>query len=38
MATNLRIMAEALGGDPSLIAELDTSNVPGADQNVEQSE
>jgi len=38
MATNLRIMAEALGGDPSLIAELDTRNVPGADQNVEQSE
>lgn len=36
MVENLRIMAEALGGDPSLIAGFDASNVPGADAAVEQ--
>lgn len=36
MVENLRIMAEALGGDPSLIADFDPSNVPGADSAVEQ--
>jgi ABC-type Zn uptake system ZnuABC Zn-binding protein ZnuA len=36
MVENVRIMAEALGGDPSLIADFDPSNVPGADGAVEQ--
>ncbi len=34
MVENLRIMAESLGGDPSLIADFDASNVPGPDTNV----
>ncbi|MFO7631315.1 MAG: metal ABC transporter substrate-binding protein [Caldilinea sp.] len=38
MAENLRIMAEALGGDPSIMAAFDTRNVPGADRGVEQSQ
>ena len=38
MAENLRVMAEALGGDSSLITTVDTSNVPGADQAVQQSQ
>lgn len=38
MAENLRIMAEALGGDPALIANFDTRNVTGVDSNVEQSQ
>lgn len=38
MAANLRIMAEALGGDPSIMANFDTRNVPGADRAVEQSQ
>lgn len=38
MAENLRIMAEALGGDPSIMANFDTRNVPGADRAVEQSQ
>lgn len=35
---DVRIMAEVLGGDPSLIADFDVSNVPGQDQNVDQSQ
>lgn len=38
MAENLRIMAEALGGDPSIMAAFDTRNVPGADGAVEQNQ
>lgn len=38
MAENLRIMAEALGGDPSIMANFDTRNVPGADRAVEQNQ
>ncbi len=38
MAENLRIMAEALGGDPSIMAAFDTRNVTGADSTVEQSQ
>lgn len=37
MAENLRTMAEALGGDPSLVASFDPSNVAGSDAAVEQS-
>ncbi len=33
---DVRIMAQALGGDPSLIVDFDTSNVPGPDTAVEQ--
>src|SRR5262245_42351129 len=35
---DVRIMAEVLGGDPSLIANFDVSNIPGQDQNVDQSQ
>lgn len=38
MAENLRIMAEALGGDPTLIASFDQSNIPGDDAAVEQAQ
>ena len=38
MAENLRVMAEALGGDPSIMAQFDASNVPGEDAAVEQSQ
>jgi ABC-type Zn uptake system ZnuABC Zn-binding protein ZnuA len=38
MVENLRVLATALGGNPSLIASLDTSNVPGVDQAVQQSQ
>jgi ABC-type Zn uptake system ZnuABC Zn-binding protein ZnuA len=38
MAENMRIMAEALGGDPSMIAALDVANVPGADAAVQQNQ
>jgi len=37
LVEDVRLMAESLGGDPSLIAEFDTSNIPGADSNVEQA-
>jgi ABC-type Zn uptake system ZnuABC Zn-binding protein ZnuA len=36
MVENVRIMAEALGGDPALIAAVDTSNIPGDDNAVNQ--
>ena len=38
MVEDLRIMATALGGDPSLIADFDVSNIPGQDNAVEQSQ
>ena len=38
MVEDVRIMAEVLGGDPSLIASFDVSNVPGKDQDVNQSQ
>jgi ABC-type Zn uptake system ZnuABC Zn-binding protein ZnuA len=38
MAENLRIMAEALGGDPTLIAAVNVANVPGADAAVQQNQ
>ena len=38
MVEDVRIMAEALGGNPALIADFDVSNVPGQDQSVEQSQ
>ena len=38
MVEDVRIMAEVLGGDPSLIANFDVSNVPGKDQTVNQSQ
>ncbi|HQY94620.1 metal ABC transporter substrate-binding protein [Caldilinea sp.] len=38
MAENLRIMAEALGGDPSIMAAFDTRNVTGADNDVAQNQ
>lgn len=38
MAANLRIMAEALGGDPSIMASFDTSNVTGSDAAVQQNQ
>jgi hypothetical protein len=31
-------MAEALGGDPSIIAQFDAANVPGADTAVQQNQ
>jgi len=37
MAENIRIMAEALGGDPTPILQFDTSNIPGPDTNVNQT-
>ena len=38
MVEDVRIMAETLGGDPSLIASFDVSNVPGVDNTVKQSQ
>lgn len=38
MAENLRVMAEALGGDPSIAAALEVANVPGADAAVQQNQ
>ena len=38
MAENLRIMAAALGGDPSIMEAFDTRNVTGADSRVEQNQ
>jgi ABC-type Zn uptake system ZnuABC Zn-binding protein ZnuA len=36
LAEDVRIMAQSLGGDPSLIANFDTSNIPGKDGGVNQ--
>jgi ABC-type Zn uptake system ZnuABC Zn-binding protein ZnuA len=38
MVNNMVVMAQALGGDPSLIENFDTSNVPGADGGVLQNQ
>lgn len=38
MVENMKIMAGALGGDPTLIADFDTSNIPGSDSAVEQAQ
>jgi ABC-type Zn uptake system ZnuABC Zn-binding protein ZnuA len=38
MAENMRVMAEALGGDPTIIAKLDVSNVTGVDTAVQQNQ
>lgn len=38
MVEDLKIMATALGGDPSIIANFDVSNVPGQDNTVEQNQ
>ena len=38
MVYDLKIMAGALGGDPSLMDSVDVSNVPGADTAVQQSQ
>ena len=38
MAANMAVMAKALGGDPSIIAKLDTSNVTGSDSAVQQNQ
>jgi ABC-type Zn uptake system ZnuABC Zn-binding protein ZnuA len=38
MLYDLRIIAEALGGDPSLLEEVDASNVPGSDRAVQQQQ
>lgn len=38
MVENMKVMASALGGDPSLIADFDTSNIPGNDNAVEQAQ
>jgi ABC-type Zn uptake system ZnuABC Zn-binding protein ZnuA len=38
MVDNLKIMARALGGDPSLMDSVDVSNVPGPDQAVQQAQ
>ena len=37
MVENVRIMAEVLGGDPALIADFDTSNIPGDDSVIDQA-
>ena len=36
MKENLRIMAEALGGDPALLEGVDARNVPGTEDTVQQ--
>jgi ABC-type Zn uptake system ZnuABC Zn-binding protein ZnuA len=38
MVEDVRIMAESLGGNPSLIAGFDVSNVPGGDGEVQQAQ
>lgn len=38
MVANLVTMATALGGDPSIIADFDTTNVTGADSGITQPE
>ncbi len=38
MVENMRVMAQALGGDPSLITGFDVSNVTGADAAVQQNQ
>ncbi len=38
MTEDVATMAKALGGNPALIANFDTSNVPGLDKTVQQSQ
>ena len=38
MVYDLQIMAEALGGDPALMAEVDTTNIPGIDADINQAQ
>jgi len=38
MIYDLKIMAEALGGDPTLMDGVDASNVPGVDADVQQQQ
>lgn len=38
MVEDVRSMAAALGGDPALIANFDTSNIPGVDNTVQQTQ
>jgi len=38
MTENMKTIAGALGGDPNLIANFDTTNVPGVDGAVKQSQ
>ncbi|MFQ5855857.1 MAG: metal ABC transporter substrate-binding protein [Anaerolineae bacterium] len=38
MVEDVRIMARALGGDPSPLDEVDPSNVPGTDSDVDQAQ
>jgi ABC-type Zn uptake system ZnuABC Zn-binding protein ZnuA len=38
LVEDVRIMAEALGGQPDLIASFDTRNVPGQDGQVRQQQ
>lgn len=38
MVEDVRIMAEALGGNPAIIANFDTSNIPGQDSTVHQTQ
>lgn len=38
MVENLRVMADALGGDPSMIAQVDPSNVTGSDAAAKQAQ
>ncbi|GAB4577471.1 MAG: metal ABC transporter substrate-binding protein [Anaerolineales bacterium] len=38
MVTNLKIMANALGGDPALMDRVDVSNIPSPDNAVEQEQ
>lgn len=38
MVEDIRIMAQSLGGKPALIADFDTSNIPGVDAAVDQAQ
>lgn len=38
MVENVRTMARALGGDPSLMDGVETTNIPGADSNIDQAQ
>ena len=38
MVYDLKIMAKALGGDPSLMDKVDVSNIPGPDDAVDQTQ
>lgn len=38
MINNLKVMAQGLGGDPSLMDSVDPANVPGVDSAIQQSQ